>query len=520
MKTIASGLLVPVFAAMLLAGCGGGETEPPVGTPGSPSEPLPPTTPAPPTDPTVPNPTTPAQPVTPTAVGTVQGTAASAQIGPAGGVLTSFDGYLTLTVPAGAFDSARQVTIEPISNQAHGAKGPAYRISPEGLNTPVPMTLTFKVDPVSLRGTTLNALTIATQDADGRWTGTRTPQRNATAATVSVQTSHFSDWGLIAGVQLYPATAQVAIEESLDLKIIRCPWVADADAAETIHIDQCKADAAQLGETHDWAVNGVVGGSTPSGTIAPISDSADPQAIKALFHAPNHVPPANPVAVSVRYLENSSSTAQLQLVSNVTIVEDDPCNWLHNATTLNYEIEMAYTFAGSGPLGVLSLDQRGTIIGEMTQQFDGNLMGVWRGLSTRGHAAINDQHTYGTTTSQLTGNGVPTSGTGIDENQLSLVTVVVDYTSCTYSIAGQVAVIASAGADDEPRVHNVAGFTRGNLPVDLRFGLVGLEYMPPRLQPDVAGTFFPGGLGVGLVADGYASEENAGKGMVRWNVTR
>jgi hypothetical protein len=312
----------------------------------------------------------------------------------------------------------------------------------------------------------------------------------------------------------------VAIEDSLDLKIIRCPWVADSADAETLHIDQCKADAAQLGETRDWAVNGVVGGSTPSGTIAPISDAADPLAIKALFHAPTRVPSTNPVAVSVDYQESAPGAPQLKLVSNLTIIEDDPCNWLHSATTLNYEIEMAYTFAGAGPLGVLSLDQRGTIIGEMTQQFDGNLYGVWRGLSTRGHAAVNDQHTYGTTTSQLTGNGVPTSGQGIDDNQLSLVTVVVDYTSCTYSIAGQVAVIASAGADDEPRVHNVAGFTRGNLPVDLRFGLVGLEYMPPRLQPDVAGTFFPGGLGVGLVGDGYASEENAGKGLVRWNVTR
>ncbi len=190
------------------------------------------------------------------------------------------------------------------------------------------------------------------------------------------------------------------------------------------------------------------------------------------------------------------------------------------AHTLNYEMEMQYTFSGSGPLGVLSLDQRGLILGEMTQLFDGEQYGTWRGLTTRGSAAISDQHTDGDVTSQLTGNGTPANGTGIDDNQLSAATLVVDYQTCTYSLTGQVAVLASGGADDELRPHNVAGFARGDLPIDMDTGLIGEEYMPPRLLPDPAGTFFPGGLGVGLVADGYATEANAGKGRVRWNVWR
>lgn len=98
--------------------------------------------------------------------------------------------------PAGALDSGYDVTIEPIFNLAHDAKGPAYRISPEGLNTPVPMTLTFKVDPVSVRGMALKAMTVATQDADGRWTWARAPQRNTSTSPISIETHHFSDWVL------------------------------------------------------------------------------------------------------------------------------------------------------------------------------------------------------------------------------------------------------------------------------------------------------------------------------------
>jgi hypothetical protein len=407
----------------------------------------------------------------------------------------------------------REVRIEPISNMAHGAKGPAYRISPEGLHTPVPMTLTFKVDAASLQGTSLDALAIATQGADGRWLASRTPGRDADAGTVSVQTTHFSDWGLIAGAQLHPATAMVAIEASLDLAIIHCPWV--EDSAGTVQIDECKTESPSSAEASHWAVNGIDGGTSAVGTIAPFGDPAKPDAIQALFQAPAKVPAGNPVAVSVDY-RDSPGASPVKLVSNITIVEDETCNWLHGATTLNFEVEMSYAFTGAGPLGHLTLDQRGLIIGEMTQQFDGAQLGVWRGLTTRGSAALSDQHTFGDVTSTLTGNGIPANGA----DALSAAQLVVDYTDCTYTITGQVAVLASAGGNDEPTEKNVAGFTRGKLPIDMRVGLAGREDMPPRLQPDPAGTFFPGGLGIGLVGDGYANQENAGKGKVRWVVTK
>jgi hypothetical protein len=196
-------------------------------------------------------------------------------------------------------------------------------------------------------------------------------------------------------------------------------------------------------------------------------------------------------------------------------VSKPDCSWLHSVQTLYYEMEMQYSFSGAGPRGMLTLDQYGLILGEMTQQFDGEPYGVWRGYSTRGHATVSDQHTYGSLISVLYGSGTPDIGEDVD---YSVATLVVDYQTCTYTVTGQVAVLASAGGREPPSVRNIAAFTRGNLPIDLDTGLIGREYMPPRLQADSAGTYFPGGLGIGMVADGYATEASAGKALVRWSV--
>lgn len=490
---------LPLLMALMLSACGGGDA----GT--DPADPA--AEPAP------------AAGAAATAVGTVQGDAATADIGIAGGQLTSLDGRVKLTVPAGAFTTTRAVSIVPISNNAHGGRGVAYRISPEGLNTAVPMTLAFTADANALRGTTLTALTIATQDAEGRWLAFRTPQRDATTGALQIQTHHFSDWAIVAGVQLSPVTAQVAVNQSLDMKVIRCPRLPAAGSDDTVYLKDCVSEVLNNAQVDGWAVNGVGGGSSASGTIAPYADSASDKAARALFFAPASVPGTNPVAISVGYRDDAAGSPLLQLVSNVTIVPGGGCVWLHGAKQLGFEMEMQYTFAGSGPLGTLALDQRGLIQGDMVQLFDGEQYGTWRGLSTRGSAMLSDQHVFGDTITRLAGNGLPAVGSGIDDNQLSVATLVVDYTHCTYSLTGQVAVLATAGPD-APRPRNVAGFARGELPIELDFGMVGQEYMPVRQQPNIAGTFFPGGLGVGLVGDGYATEDKAGKGLVRWNITR
>lgn len=137
-----------------------------------------------------------------TAKGAPDGSApAEKTIGAAGGTLTSIDGQLTLTVPAGAFTANQNVSIQRISNLNPAAAGHAYRLLPEGVTFVKPVSITFRYqdsdstffDPESLGG--------SYQKANGTWTilpGTV----DAPARTVTVQTTHFSDWSIVGGVGL------------------------------------------------------------------------------------------------------------------------------------------------------------------------------------------------------------------------------------------------------------------------------------------------------------------------------
>lgn len=497
--------LVAFLASTVLAGCGGGSDGGEAGAPATPD-----------------GPSQPANPGTPTARGTPQGTASSALIGAEGGSVASADGRLSVTVPAGAFAQPTTVAIQPITNTAHGALGAAWRITPEGLSTPVPMTLTFHADNAALDGTSLHALRIATQDAQGRWSAQRAPQRDAAARTVSVQTTHFSDWAVTADLRLKPAGAAVPVGQTLDLVAVSCAGVSMDEI--TLALKPCTETGISPGELEDWSVNGVIGGSAATGTVAALPSEPTQYRGAGRFTAPARVPGEGPVAVSVHYTASGdavNSGDSYTLVANVWILPVADCAWLRQADKLDYSVELGYQFEGSGPLGTLKLNQYGKILGTMTRVDTNDLFGTWQGLTTRGAASLGDTHTSGDVTSRMYGEGLPAIGENLDQNQFSGVTLVVDYTNCSYSVTAQVAVVTHTGEpNDVPRVQNVGGFTRGNVRVSAVDHLAGDERMPPRLEPDAAGTYAPGGLGVGLVADGYSSPQGMGTAAVSWNITR
>lgn len=463
---------------------------------------------------------TPSPTAQPTAVGSPVGATASLEIGPQGGQLSSADGRFILSVPAGAFTQATLVSIQAISNHAHGGKGTAYRITPEGLNSLVPMTLSFTVDTQILQGTTLAALSIGTQDAEGRWHAKRLTTRDAASGTLSVSTAHFSDWAVIAGAQLFPGKAEVAVGSELELKLMLCKQRPDMGDADTSVVDACEEALLTPNELENWSVNSVVGGNTTIGTITPRPSPGPTQdSARALYEAPVDRPTPDTVAVSVTYNELTPGAQPMTLVSNITIVRTDQCGWMRSAPTLNFDISMEYQFQGAGPLGQLSLNQKGRMVGELKTVFQNDLQGVWQGLTTQGSVDLNDQHTVGDQTTRLFGSGAPVNGTGIDANQLSGATLVVDYTTCKYALTASISVMSASGApDDEARPHSIGSFTRGGILISPYGGLNGLEFMPPRLEPDAAGTYSPGGLGVGLVADGYATDESGGKARIEWAI--
>ena len=75
-----------------------------------------------------------------TDVGTPTGPATMKSIGPAGGSISSPDGRITVNVPPNDVPGDVQFSIQPITNQAQGGLGNAYRLEPNGqkFTTPVP----------------------------------------------------------------------------------------------------------------------------------------------------------------------------------------------------------------------------------------------------------------------------------------------------------------------------------------------------------------------------------------------
>src|SRR6476661_8458618 len=88
-----------------------------------------------------------------TAIGQPVGSASTASIGAAGGSLTSPDGRVTLTIPAGALGAATSISIQPIENTAPLGVGLSYDFLPNGQQFAKPVTVTLHYTDEELAGT-------------------------------------------------------------------------------------------------------------------------------------------------------------------------------------------------------------------------------------------------------------------------------------------------------------------------------------------------------------------------------
>ena len=94
----------------------------------------------------------------------------SATIGPLGGSIRSDDGALTLKIPAGALSVPTQFSIATVSNDAPGALGSAYDLSPGGLALAKPAILVLRYGANGLPVDGIDALSLAVLGDTG-WGG-------------------------------------------------------------------------------------------------------------------------------------------------------------------------------------------------------------------------------------------------------------------------------------------------------------------------------------------------------------
>lgn len=137
-----------------------------------------------------------------TEAGKPDGTPATEKaIGAAGGEITSADGKVKVTVPPGVLSSTQTFGIQRVSNTNPLGRQHGYRLTPHGLRFNKPVQITFPYDEQTLKGTLAEVLGIAYRNEKGVWIALPV-DRNTTAKTITVNTTHFSEWALFAALQL------------------------------------------------------------------------------------------------------------------------------------------------------------------------------------------------------------------------------------------------------------------------------------------------------------------------------
>ncbi len=269
-------LFVSCAVALALTGCG-------VGCPDGFGEPPPP----PPEE----LPEEPAK-LAVTPVGSPLGAVVEAAIPPSGGTLTSADGRLTVEIPAGALAVAQTLSLQPIMNKGPSAVGHAYRLGPDGQTFAAPVKVTFKYTADELDGSEAAALGVAYQDKEGRWQSFKTVSRDEAAQTVSVQTTHFTDFSLYPGWKLMPSVASTPPRQYVALAVMICS-APDPGSDELTNLRYTCAPDPEFFTVQEWAVNGIRNGNSEVGTITGSVVSG-----LAQYLAPAKAPAANPVTVS------------------------------------------------------------------------------------------------------------------------------------------------------------------------------------------------------------------------------
>jgi hypothetical protein len=238
--------------------------------------------------------------ITPT--GTSKGQLISKTIDANGGSLSSADGKLTITIPAAALSAATIIGVEPISNENKAGAGNGYRLTPHNMQFSKPVTLSFTYSDADITGSAPELLGIAYQDSTGGWQAIGGIQLDKASKKITGTTTHFSDWSFFESCFITPASASIALNESIELIAVT---VMDIDPENPIVGTRPLKDPAEIQASviKNWQCS--------AGTIASNAGA------KATFKAPGEMPSGNPVAVNA--VLNLKQADVMMLVANITI---------------------------------------------------------------------------------------------------------------------------------------------------------------------------------------------------------
>jgi hypothetical protein len=251
----------------------------------------------------------------PTAIGNPVGNAVTKEIGASGGSVTSLDGRITLSIPAGALSSNTPITIQPIENTAPNGVGTSYDFLPNGQQFAKPITVTLHYTDDDIAGTTPELLEFGFQNAQNAWQGKGNLQVNKASKTVSASISHFSRWSFYATYAMTPNQKTMLVNETALLQVWKLPYSEDPEPGhpeEILHtLGEPQLVAAD--RVSNWLVNGQA--ASQGGSNGWLTGTAN----EKQYHAPANVPASNPVAVSA---DINTGKGKITVVSNMIIQKE------------------------------------------------------------------------------------------------------------------------------------------------------------------------------------------------------
>ena len=206
----------------------------------------------------------------------------SATIGAEGGSIQSSDGRLTLLIPAGALSSPTGISLATDASDALNGVGPAYVLSPTGLNFAKPLIARLAYGPDDVAGSGAAGLAIAFRQTDGWYTvtgglvdtGRRTvsvvlpagaPSPAAGRAALDIL-SWSQRIAMLQALQIVPKGASLIGGQQTDFKAY---YSGPPSSAKCLKPFCAEKAVSPYAVNVVWYVDGDRGGNATVGTVAP-----------------------------------------------------------------------------------------------------------------------------------------------------------------------------------------------------------------------------------------------------------
>jgi hypothetical protein len=230
-------------------------------------------------------------------------------IGANGGSILSPDGKIKIEIPAGALNSNKEITIQPITNTNPAGLAMAYRLTPHDIQFEKPVNLFFYYNPQEILKTSPDALGIAYQDNSGVWKALGGAQVNKELKFVKVSTTHFSDWSFFESIHIDPINSSVAVGDQVEFQLSRTLPYADlleplVPGKEYEIIDRVPLENKFIKQ---WTLTG-------EGNLQSAGN-------KATYTAPTEEPGVNPETVSVAI--SLPQKGQFLLLTTVLVIDQE-----------------------------------------------------------------------------------------------------------------------------------------------------------------------------------------------------